>query len=568
MVISAKDVINESDESFDLLIQVWIRFLIAFYSLLVFFLDPQNFGNAAYVVEKILFSYSLYSTCLLFIYDMQKTRRLASIYITHWIDVLVFGFLVALTGGAESTFFPFFFFPIMVASFTWGFAEGIRVVTATVVMFVLIILVLILLKSPYTLAETLMRPLFLIIFGYMVAYWGGGRVILNQRLSLLKEISTNWNPRFGVNHSIKVNLGRLVRFFDASRCILVLDRQEEEARYVMHTADRRDAPQDQEAPKIIESATARLLLRIPRTIALSYESASKSGLRALNKLISFDVNTLESSDRYLRESKLLSVMFDDESFISVPYKQQGVASGRLYLIASGRSFNRSDVSFAKQVADVIASVVDNMELIENLIAEASGQERFRISLDVHDTTIQPYIGLTLALDALAMEFNTDSRLSDRLNEIIKMANLTILDLRSYKDTLREKSIMRGEVLLSSIKSQAERLQRFYGIQVEVEGSVDPNLSGKIAEASFQIVKEGLSNILRHTHSRQAIVELSNTEEYLMVEICNEVDSASPAPEFMPKSILERVNILGGNLSVETNADGYTVIRVTLPFKKD
>lgn len=568
MVISAKDVVNESDESFDLLIQVWIRFLIAFYSLLVFFPEAQDFGEAGHVVEKILFSYSLFSTCMLFVYDMQKIRKLASIYVTHWIDVLVFGMLVALTGGAGSIFFPLFFFPILVASFTWGFAEGIRVVTTTAVMFVVIILVLVLLKFPYSLAEAFMRPLFLVLFGYMIAYWGGGRVVLNKRLSLLREISTNWNPRFGVHHSIKVNLARLVEFFDASRCILVLDRQEEEVRYVMYTADRKNPPHEQKTPKTIESATARLLLRIPGTIALSYESATKSGFRALNKLISFDVNTLESSDRYLREGKLLSVMFDDESFISVPYKQQGVASGRLYLIASNRSFNRSDVSFTKQVADVIASVVDNMGLIENLIAEASGQERFRISLDVHDTTIQPYIGLTLALDALAIDFNTDSRLTDRLYEIIKMANLTIADLRSFKDTLREKSFMRGEVLLSSIKSQAERLNRFYGIQVEVSGSVDPNLSGKIAEASFQIVKESLSNILRHTNSRQAIVALSNTDEFLILEICNEVDSASPAPEFMPKSILERVNILGGNLSVESNVHGYTVIRINLPIERE
>jgi signal transduction histidine kinase len=252
----------------------------------------------------------------------------------------------------------------------------------------------------------------------------------------------------------------------------------------------------------------------------------------------------------------------------VPYKQQGVSSGRLFLIANNKEFSRADVSFTKQVADVISSVIDNMELIENLITEASGQERLRISLDVHDTTIQPYIGLTLALDALRIEFDSNTHLADRINEIIHMANMTIHDLRSYKDTLREKSLMRGEVLMSAIKNQGERLHRFYGILVDIEGTVNPNLSGKIAEGAFQIIKEGLSNILRHTNSKRAMVSISENETFLFVEISNESDPSLPPLQFMPKSIFERAKIFKGEAVVNTNVDGYTVVRVKIPLEKE
>ncbi len=557
--------IKDSDESIDLLIQVWIRFIIAFYSLLVFFLDHDE--HAATYIDKLLISYCLYSACLLFVYDMQKMRKLVSIYSTHWIDTVFFLVLIALTAGSKSLYFPFLFFPIMVASFSWGFAEGIKVVVTTVVLYGLVILGLFMAHAPFELDETLMRPIYLIVFGCMIAYWGGARATLNRRLQLLKVISTNWNPRFGIDHAVRVNLERLIDFFGASRCILVLERQEGIPKYVMHTADCKK-PDMPESPKAIEFETAKELLRLPRTVALSFENTSDKSLRSFNKSVSYDINTLESTDRYSRESEVLSSLFDDESFISVPYKQQGVASGRLYLIAANREFSRSDVFFTKQVADVISSVIDNMELIENLIAEASGKERLRISLDVHDTTIQPYIGLTLALDALAIEFSSDKQLVDRINEIIKMANMTILDLRSYKDTLREKSLMRGDVLLSSIHNQAERLHRFYGIQVSVSGAVDPNLSGNVAEAVFQIVKEGLSNVLRHTNAKHVTISLSNTAEYLYLEIGNETDPDIPVPEFMPKSILERVNILNGEMTVDNDAGRYTVIQIKIPFETE
>ena len=290
--------IKDSDESIDLLIQVWIRFIIAFYSLLVFFLDHDE-GHAPFI-DKLLISYCLYSACLLFVYDMQKMRKLVSIYSTHWIDTVFFLVLIALTAGSKSLYFPFLFFPIMVASFSWGFAEGIRVVVTTVVLYGVVILGLFLAHAPFELDETLMRPIYLIVFGCMIAYWGGARATLNRRLQLLKVISTNWNPRFGIDHAIRVNLERLIDFFGASRCILVLERQERIPKYVMHTADCKK-PDMPEFPKAIEFETARELLRLPRTVALSYENTSEKSLRSFNKSVSYDINTLESTDRYSLE---------------------------------------------------------------------------------------------------------------------------------------------------------------------------------------------------------------------------------------------------------------------------
>jgi signal transduction histidine kinase len=209
-----------------------------------------------------------------------------------------------------------------------------------------------------------------------------------------------------------------------------------------------------------------------------------------------------------------------------------------------------------------------MQLIEDLISEAGGQERHRISLDVHDTTIQPYIGLTLALDALSREFSSDEKLTNKIVEIVDMANMTIQDLRSYKDTLREKSLMRGDFLISAINNQAERLLRFYGIQVDVKGSVDPNLSGRIAEATFQIVKEGLSNILRHTNAKKSFISIQSTGTHLNLEIGNEADHTTILKRFKPKSISERAQFLNGETRVEANSDGYVVISVSIPLIKE
>ncbi len=562
-----RNVYRENVESFDLLIQVWIRFIIAFSSLLVYFVDPVDSGYPSEITHVLLISYCLYSACFVFFHDMDTFLELASGRVIHWFDVAFFSGLVALTGGADSLFFLFLFFPIIVSSFSMGFKEGQRVCLAAVTLFTLAGLIFIPPGKSYDLAEAIMRPICLIVFGYMIAYWGEGRIVLKRRLGLLQEIGTNWNPRFGVNHAMMMSLMRLAEFFRGNRCIVVIERTDNLPRYVMYTSDRRKSRASEE-PKEIADTTAKELLVFPRMLALSYENSSY-GYRNFNRHYAYDIETSESSNRFINVCETLSSLFDDESFISVPYRQQGIESGRLFLIGATREFTRSDIAFVHQVADVISTVIENMQLIENLVEEAERQERHRISLDVHDTTIQPYIGLTLALDALSREFNTDKLLTSRIDEIINMANLTIHDLRSYKDTLREKSLMRGDFLISAVKSQAERLLQFYGIRVEVSGTVESNLSGQIAEACFQIVKEGLSNILRHTNSKEAFVSFNSSERLLSLKMGNKTDETDMVLKpFKPKSICERVISLNGKTDIAIDIEGCTVISVTLPLALD
>ena len=558
----------ESETSYEFLIQIWMRFVIAFSSLLVFLVDPFQSRFPPQIAHMMLISYCLYSACFVFVHDMQQFRRLGASRTVHWIDTIYYSFLVILTGGVDSIFFFFFFFPIIISSFSWGLAEGIKVTVASAGLFTLAGLISITSLGNFEVHEAVMRPIFLIVFGFVIAYWGGDRIVFKRRLELLQVISSNWSPRFGINHAISVTLGRLAEFYQANRCFVVISRTELSHKFVMYSADRRKLNSTEE-PKEITKTTADELLSLPNYLAIAFENSAALTLMAFDKYIAYDIYTRETTDRYLTECETISNLLDGESYITVPYRQKGISAGRIFLVAGNRSFNQSDVAFTMQVADAMSSVVENMQMIEDLIEDAGGHERHRISLDVHDTTIQPYIGLTLALSALSREFNADTLLSGRIDEIINMANMTIQDLRSYKDTLREKSLMRGDFLVTAITHQADRLFRFYGIQVDVIGTVDPNLSGKIAEAAFQIVKEGLSNILRHTDAKKAFVSIQSSDTHLTLEIGNETENDTPSIElFKPKSIFERVSSLHGETIVKTNNDGYSVVRVIIPLIKE
>ncbi len=213
----------------------------------------------------------------------------------------------------------------------------------------------------------------------------------------------------------------------------------------------------------------------------------------------------------------------------------------------------------------IAQAIENTQLTDELVLKAAEHERFRISLDIHDTTVQPYIGLKLGLDALHREAGEHNPLSRRIGELLEMASMTIRDLRGYATALREKAPMSGNALMSAVREQAERFNRFYGVEVDVQSDPDMQVGAQVAAEAFRIISEGLSNVLRHTAARRAFVRLHSRDGWLQVAIGNESANPAGAPRsFIPRSISERATSLGGTSFVENSEDGHTIVHVSIP----
>src|SRR5262249_12408143 len=121
-----------------------------------------------------------------------------------WIDLLWYVPLIAFT--ANNLFYYFFFFSIIVASFSWGVGDGLRLTLASAAIYTIIGLF----RTPDTTSVALQRlllaPIGLLIFGYIIARWGGYHTQLKNRLKLLKEVTVFSNPRFGIDRTIKAIL--------------------------------------------------------------------------------------------------------------------------------------------------------------------------------------------------------------------------------------------------------------------------------------------------------------------------------------------------------------------------
>src|SRR5215203_6518132 len=109
-----------SDRWIDLRMISTMRLVLASSGLFIVMLDPTR----PKLTYAALISYSIYS----FVISILSRRRSALLpqRVLHWLDLFWYMPLIALTGGSNSIFFFFLFFSILVASFGWGFMEGVR----------------------------------------------------------------------------------------------------------------------------------------------------------------------------------------------------------------------------------------------------------------------------------------------------------------------------------------------------------------------------------------------------------------------------------------------------------
>ena len=385
----------------------------------------------------------------------------------------------------------------------------------------------------------------LALLGAMIAWWGGYQLAAMRRLQLLKDLLALPNPRLGVDHALNRYLARLRAYFGAEACVLVCAARGTST-YRMYRIDASDAASLD--PQPLTESSAKVLLALPQQAALVWNARWRM------------------EGPYAAECRSLANLLEAGSLATVPYSQPGAPDGRLYVAAPRQGFGRAALELLREAALQIGASVDHVAVLEGLMANAAQAERSRISHDIHDTTMQPYVGLKLGLEALQRRLGERSPLAGQVADLVDQCTLAIDDVRGYVARLRGQAQgSPGGELVSALRRQAGRYRRLYGVDVEVRSDAAVKLVDRVAAEAFQIACEGLSNVYRHTQSRRAFIDVRCGERVLALEIGNERNAARPAGRFMPRSITERAAALGGAAEVRLDRVGHDVVRVTIPL---
>ena len=548
-----------------------VRLVLAATALLVIYVDPSEADRVVRVTDAALVLYVLYSAAL---YAASlRTGHQPGARRAHWIDVACYLALVSLSGGTGSVFFFLFFFPVLVTSFSRGFAPGLRVAVASAVLFTVVGLATARRGAAFDLNRLLLRPVYLLALGYMTAYWGGAEIQLRRRLALLKEVNALANPRFGVGHAAVAIMRRVRDFYAADACLLLLLRgagREDDAfqliRVTRPDADGGGAEDEVERERVPPELAAQFLT-LPETLAVAFSVRTWPWQPAGARYFAHDLATDARSDEGRRESGALAALLDSEVFASVPLLHRGRAVGRLFIAGRRGAFEPSDLDFVRQIVEHVMPVLENVRLLEQLATRAAEAERQRIARDLHDSVIQPYIGLQYKLAALRGRLDGGASGEEISEDIRRLFDVTVSEIAGLR---RFVTGLKGGAgagdLEAAVLRYTEQFQENYGIDVRVSFRGEARVPERLAAEVIQMVHEGLRNVWKHTRAARSAVALDASADRLLLSIENDnARGEEGIADFTPRSITERAEALGGRATVACDGRGRTVVLVRVPL---
>jgi signal transduction histidine kinase len=545
-----------------------LRLLLSISAFLIILIDPTEPSRFQSLTHGALVGYILYSLAIYLLARHHTNFRWTTMQYVIWADVLWYSALMTLGTGTNAVFFFFFLFAIIAGSSRGGTQLGFTLTAVSAVVFFTINFLLIkdLELTPGRLG---LRTVYMAALGYILAYWGGAEAILRNRLTFLKELSLIANPRFGVDRTIRQTLRKLLVFYHADYCFLLLGATDRELTFYCLT---RDSAAAEVAPmQLREKTSIPVLDNLDATTAAFVERSSF--WRSRPSYRAYDSRTYAVTELPSETAQGTADALNVHSFITAPLRYRERVRGRVLVgSASPGGFDIEDAAFLQQAADQVLPLIENMRIVDHLASDAAEEERRRIARSVHDRVIQPYLGLQLGLKALQQELSpneerTSPDLTNRgttmLEQLVAMTREGIDELRNYVGDLKQTQ-MDATPLVDSIRRFAEKFESATGIHVDiVEGDGGLKINDRLAAEVFQMTAEALSNVHRHTASRNVRIGLTVVDNSLGLTVENDASGELPS-RFTPLSIFERAEALGARTEV-LSEDGKTRIHVEVPL---
>jgi PAS domain S-box-containing protein len=229
-----------------------------------------------------------------------------------------------------------------------------------------------------------------------------------------------------------------------------------------------------------------------------------------------------------------------------------------------------DVTERVRAEEALHDSADRLQHLSRRLLAVQEEERRHLSRELHDEFGQLLATITLHLQAAKSAAGPAAQPS--LNESIALLQRAGTQVRSLALELRP-VLLETAGLDATLRWLAEQHEQRTGILTEVVGHV-AEVSGEIAIACFRVVQEALTNVVRHAAARHVWIELSQTDGLLRLVIRDDgvgfdvpraLEQAAGTGNLGLVGMRERVELLGGDLAIESRSGKGSCIRVSFPL---
>jgi PAS domain S-box-containing protein len=262
----------------------------------------------------------------------------------------------------------------------------------------------------------------------------------------------------------------------------------------------------------------------------------------------------------------------DVSIITVK-KEDGSVACRVTRSWDVTEQRKAEESLRKSHAELESQVAQRTLALQNLsqrLLRMQDEERRRVARDLHDSTGQTLVALKMSVAALQDKFTRDQSTFTALSDVAELADRALQEIRTTSYLLHP-PLLDEAGFFSAAKWYLEGFAKRSGMHVTFDPpSRVARMPDGIEMALFRILQESLTNVHRHSGSRQVEIQVSVTEDSVVMQI-KDFGGGMPA-EVIERfrtsrsnigvglvGMRERVRELGGQLDVQSSAGGTTIV---------
>jgi signal transduction histidine kinase len=572
-------------------IERWLataRVILAVSALVAIRMDPSELGQsrAAYG----LFVFYMANGGLIWMLLRRRQQSTAAFrLLVHAADIVWPALISIFSEGPRTPFFLFFVFVLAAAAYRWGLWETLGTAAAEVALlwvesFVLLHLHLgpggtlpwaplhgLRVNVPEFEPQRLfMLSVYLLVMGLLLGYLAEQQKHLRAEKAVITGTLSRVRVEAGLTGTIEQIFHEAMSMYGASR-MLVASQESHSHRVFVGELNRAKGNAPSEF-HWLESGMrdAKIYLDdFPGDVCYASVNGDRWTTLALDGTgHAVPVVNLASISQ-LREVQTF------DSMVTVSFLFGGEWRGRVFLFNPvWRGEKQEELRFLLDLVRQVGPAVYNVYLLHRLRRRAGAAERARFARELHDGAVQSLIAVEMQVDVLRRQSDAGKPIGSELGRIQGLLREEVLKLRELMQQMKAIDVD-AQRLLGVLNDTVERFQRETGIQArfvtDLEGLDMPQ---RVCREILRIVQEGLVNVRKHSGARHALVRLASSKEKWSLTLEDDGKGFPFAGRYNqdqmeeagkgPMIIKERVRLIAGGLTVESNPGQGTRLEISVP----
>jgi signal transduction histidine kinase len=568
------------------------RVFLAISSLVAIWMLPGQIRYSIWAVGLLAFYIAQGMIIIIFLRRRQQSTTSFRLLV-HSADILWPALISIFAAGESNPFFLFFVFVLAAAAYRWGLWETVGTAIAEVVLLWTVSLSLqwglsawvdsFLLRnnlpplqvdiSYFAPRALFMRSIYLVVLGFLLGYLAEQQKRLRAERVVIARTLGRARVEAGVSGTLQDIAGELLSLYGAKHLLFASQEMNSHRVFVGELSAN---GQGTSFRWLEPAATDRetFLHDSPVSACYAEESSSAPGKRF--SLLALDPEGApipEPTGDFLGR---LAQRYEFHSAIVVSFVFGQEWRGRVFLLdPTLASEIEEELHFIQELVRQVGPAVYNVLLLRRLRLRAGAVERARVARELHDGAVQSLIAVEMQVDVLRRQSTTrPESLPTELGRIQGLLREEVLKLRELMQQMKTLDVD-AKRFLGVITDTVERFQRETGISARFLPDVEElDMPQPVCRELTRIVQEALVNVRKHSQARQVVVRFGSHNGSWKVEIeddgrgfpfsgrlsQSELDSLGKGPLV----IKERVRLIEGELTIESNPGRGSRLEITVP----